>query len=607
MHIARLRIAGFRGVQAAEIWLAEQSVLVGPNGCGKSTLIDAISLALGRTRMVRSLTEHDFTGGDPAAGARIKIIVTIKGFSGDDPEEHDTWFRAERAVPKWLGENRQEYAEPGANRKLCANVGFCARFDHDELEVVSIRYFHDDDDVVDPFDDEGGIFQVPPRLLNDLGFFVLPARRDWDAVASFNSDLFRRTVSNLAGIPAEEILVQRDALRNPGLKIEESPKLAALVNGLNERLARLAPNAPKFQLRVTAGDSEAVLQSLLPYYEGQGGPSLPAARHGAGLVSLQSLLLLLEVGRVRRGKGLPFILAMEEPELHLSPGIHGRLVAEAVTTADQVICTTHSPDVARVFPATSVLIVTNEAGHLFARPFLGQALSNAASNNERKLYLQNRARVVSALMHSFVLIPEGRFDCEWLARFANLADPHTTHTSPFSAVFGVVPTENAAVTFTTERLVPLRSRIVALVDGDGAGDGYVGTLKALNPPPSVIIQLPAGWTIEDVVRWTLDPGGAPALATLSAALPGFPLASLDGLRDLLKTSNDRATNTVGLKEDVLAHDAIAGVLDGIPGCRARVVAFCEAFVCAAMGASHAQIVQDAVRSTAAVKVVRFSP
>ena len=106
MHIARLRIAGFRGVQAAEIWLAEQSVLVGPNGCGKSTLIDAISLALGRTRMVRSLTEHDFTGGDPAAGARIKIIVTIKGFSGDDPEEHDTWFRAERAVPKWLGENR---------------------------------------------------------------------------------------------------------------------------------------------------------------------------------------------------------------------------------------------------------------------------------------------------------------------------------------------------------------------------------------------------------------------------------------------------------------------------------------------------------------------
>ena len=242
-----------------------------------------------------------------------------------------------------------------------------------------------------------------------------------------------------------------------------------------------------------------------------------------------------------------------------------------------------------------------------ARPFLAQPLTPIASNDERKLYLQNRARVVSALMHSFVLIPEGRFDTEWLTRFADVADPHTTHTSPFSAVFGVVPTENAAVAFTTERLTPLRSRIVAMVDGDAAGDDYVNTLKALTLPPSLIIQLSAGWTIEDVVCWMLDPGGGVALATLSAALPGFALDSLDSLRDLLKTSNDRGTNTVGLKEDVLAHDSIAGVLDGIPECRARVVTFCEAFVSAAIGANHAQIIQNAARSTSTVIVVRFTP
>jgi predicted ATPase len=607
MYIARLRISGFRGIQEADVRLSPQSVLVGPNGCGKSTIVDAISLALGRTKMVRSLTEHDFTGSDPMAATRIKIIVTITGFANDDPDEHDMWFRADRAVPKWLGTDGQEYAEADADRKLCANVGFCARFDRDELEVVSVRYFHDDDDTADPFSDESGFVQAPARLLNDLGYFVLPARRDWDAVASFNSDLFRRTVSNLAGIPADEILAQRDALRNPAVKIEDSDRLAALVTGLNERLARLAPNAPKFQLRVTTGDSEAVLQSLLPHYAAPGGPSLPAARHGAGLVALQSLLLLLEVGRVRLAKGLPFILALEEPELHLSPGIHRRLVAEAVATAEQVICTTHSPDVARVFPSTSTLIVTNEAGRLAARPFLAQPLTPTASNNERKLYLQNRARVVSALMHSFVMIPEGRFDTEWLARFADVADPYTTQTSPFSAVFGVVPTENAAVAFTTERLSPLRSRIVALVDGDAAGDTYVTDLKTKTPPPSLIIQLPTGWTIEDVVCWMLAPAAPAVVATLSATLPGFTFASLDALRDLLKTSNNRGTNTVGLKEDVLAHEAIAGVLDATPSCRARVVTFCEALVSAAVNANHAQIVPDAVRSTAAIRVVRFTP
>jgi putative ATP-dependent endonuclease of the OLD family len=435
---------------------------------------------------------------------------------------------------------------------------------------------------------------------------VLPARREWDAVASFNSDLFRRTVSNLAGIPADEIINLRDALRNPEVKIEASKKLDVLVTGLNERLERLAPNAPKFQLRVTTGDSEAVLQALLPHYAAHGGPSLPAARHGAGLVSLQSLLLLLEVGRARLTKRLPFILALEEPELHLSPGIHGRLVAEAVTTANQVICTTHSPDVARVFAATSVLIVTNEAGRLAARPFLAQPLTPAASNNERKLYLQNRARVVNALMHPVVLIPEGRFDTEWLSRFADVADPYTTNTSPFSAVFGVIPTENAAVVFTTERLTTLRSRIVAMVDGDTAGDTYVTELMTRVPPPTLIIQLPVGWTIENIVRWMLDPGGAAACATLSEALPGFTFATLDALQDLLKTSNNKSTNTVGLKEDVLAHDAIVGVLEAMPECRARVVTFCEALVSTANGTAHAQIVLDTERTTDMIRVVRLT-
>jgi hypothetical protein len=153
----------------------------------------------------------------------------------------------------------------------------------------------------------------------------------------------------------------------------------------------------------------------------------------------------------------------------------------------------------------------------------------------------------------------------------------------------------------------LRSRIVAMVDGDAAGDTYVSELKILTPPPFLVIQLATGWTIEDVVRWMLDPSGAAELAILSAALPGFALASLDELRDLLKTSNNRGTNTVGLKEDMLAHEAVAGILDSSPACRARVVNFCEALVSAATGADHSQIATDAARSTDTVRVVRFAP
>ena len=605
MNVARLRITGFRGICEADLRLGPHCALVGPNGCGKSSIVDALSLVLGRSKMVRPLTEHDFTGSDPAAGTRIKIVATLSGFASDVAEEHDDWFRPDRGVPKWCDASGQEFATAAAGRKLCANVGFCARFDHDGLEVANVRYFHDDDDATDPFDDEGALMSVPPRLLNDLGYYVLPARRDWDAVASFNSDLFRRTVSNLAGIPADEIIGQRNALRDPPVKIEASDKLTELVNGLNLRLARLAPGSPKFQLRVTAGDSESVLQALLPHYVADGGPSLPAARHGAGLVSLQSLLLLLEIGKMRKAKDLPFILALEEPELHLSPGVHGRLVAEAINTAGQVICTTHSPEVARVFKATSVLITTNHAGQLAARPFLAQALTPAATNNERKLYLLNRASVVSALMHPHVLVPEGRFDTEWLLRLSAIADPHVANTSPFNATFGVVPTENAAVVFTTARLMPLRPRIVPLVDGDAAGDGYVTDLLAANPAPPIILQLPAGWTIEDVVRWMLDPGGNPVLTAIQGGIPNFNFPTLDALRDLLKTPNKN--NVVGLKEDVLAHEIVVSAIEENPACRARAVEFFEALVSAATGGNHARIVKDAVRSTANGAVLRFTP
>lgn len=605
MHIARLRISGFRGIQQADLRFGSQAVLIGPNGCGKSTIVDALALVLGRTKLVRTLTEHDFRGSDPAPASRIMVIATITGFESESTEENDDWFQHERGVPKYLDADGAEHAEPAAGRKLSVNVGFAARFDRDELEVATVRYFHDDDDTVDPFADDGGVVPVPPRLLNDLGFYVLPARRDWDAVASFNSDLFRRTVSNLAGIPADEILAQRNALRDPPTKIEESEKLKELVSGLNNRLSRLSPSAPKFRLRVTAGDSESVLQSLLPHYATATGPLLPAARHGAGLVSLQSLLLLLEIGRVRRAKDLPFILALEEPELHLSPGIHGRLVAEAVDTAGQVICTTHSPEVARVFSATSVLVATNDAGVFAARPLLAKPLGTDATNNDRKLYMLNRASVVSALMHPYVLVPEGRFDAEWLARLSSVADPHTTKTSPFGAVFGVIPTDDAAVGHTVARLAPLRPRFVAMVDGDPAGDKYVAELLAQTPCASLVLQLPAGWTIEDVVRWMLDPAGAAAAKALQAALPDFKFASLDEFRDLLKTKNSKGA--CGLKENVLAHEIVVGVLDESAGCRARIVEFCEALVSAATGSAHARIVKDDARSNASVTLVRFSP
>ena len=77
MKLLALSIDGFRGIQHAIIRFGEHDVLVGPNGSGKSTIIDALSLVFGRTRLVRDLTEHDFYGSYPEATSRIRIVATL--------------------------------------------------------------------------------------------------------------------------------------------------------------------------------------------------------------------------------------------------------------------------------------------------------------------------------------------------------------------------------------------------------------------------------------------------------------------------------------------------------------------------------------------------
>ena len=100
MRLIALSIHGFRGIQQAHIRFGAHDVLIGPNGAGKSTIIDAMSLVFGRIRLVRDLTEHDFYGSCPGATSRIRIIATLAGFDGNDPDRNRAWFREGRAVAR---------------------------------------------------------------------------------------------------------------------------------------------------------------------------------------------------------------------------------------------------------------------------------------------------------------------------------------------------------------------------------------------------------------------------------------------------------------------------------------------------------------------------
>jgi hypothetical protein len=242
--------------------------------------------------------------------------------------------------------------------------------------------------------------------------------------------------------------------------------------------------------------------------------------------------------------------------------------------------------------------MTTDAGVASATAFLASPLTTKATNDERKLFNQNRGRAIEALMHPKVLVPEGRFDAEWLGRLADVGEARQKNSPPFTTVLGVVPTENAAVVFTTKALRRLRTGLLVVVDGDTAGDQYVKELSTLPHPPEAIFQWSKDWTIEDTIAWALLPGGQAALDEVRVGLGGvWQIGTLADLTTLLRTKNDAKSKILGLKEDVIAHDVIASVLREHAACAERAAELCECLVQVALGQANRRAVSSASSTT----------
>jgi len=588
MRIASLRINNFRGIKSADLRFASHVVLVGPNNCGKTTIIEALALLFGRDRLVRPLTEHDFFGGDPQPADRVLLVATIVGFDMDDPALHQDWFRDGRGVPKWLDES-SGLLHPARDRpewKLACQAAFCARFDRPTLEVDTLRYFYDDA-LDDPFADDGSIVALPSQLVRDAGFFLVPANRTWERIISFGSELFRRVVSSIDGKPAESVLFERDRLRKPDKPLEKDSRLAKIVGHLDAELAGFFSEAPKLSLRITATDSEAVLDAVTPHYRSGGSPELPARRYGSGLVSLQGLLLLLQLGRRRSEERQNFWMALEEPELHVPPPLQRRLVRRLQALSAQTFVTTHSPLVAAMSDPDTVCFVRNAAGNVSAATLQQGPLPAATSNSVRSLFHLRRIETITALMHDVVLIPEGRIDHDWLQLLLRAVDVGQgwagADAANFGAHVGVVPTSDAAVVKTVEALSKLHPRIAVLVDGDAPGVAYADALGQLSAPPAAVLRWPDSWVLEDLLTWILEADG-PSIITATANLTP-PTSSVSEIGARLK-SNDRQAG--GLKGDQVAYEMIADAIASSEPCRTRAREVLDAVTEVALGQPSAR-------------------
>jgi putative ATP-dependent endonuclease of OLD family len=95
VKVVQLEIENFRGIQSADLHFDGHALLVGPNNVGKSTICEALDLALGPDRLNKfpPVEEFDFYNGkyieshaDPKAEAKpipIRIEVTLIDLSAE--------------------------------------------------------------------------------------------------------------------------------------------------------------------------------------------------------------------------------------------------------------------------------------------------------------------------------------------------------------------------------------------------------------------------------------------------------------------------------------------------------------------------------------------
>jgi hypothetical protein len=387
-------------------------------------------------------------------------------------------------------------------------------------------------------------------------------------------------------LPAETILAERDRVRTPDPALEDDARLRPIVDNVNAEIARLLGTKNPLAFRLTATDSSDVLDSVVPHFIKENGQTLPSKRQGSGLISLQSLFLLLHFGQRRIEEGEGFCMALEEPELHLPPAVQRRVLSRLQSLSTQTIISTHSPLVAAFCDAPSLLVVRNDNGSLTAKRLLQRPLGQEATNAIRKLFQINRTETAAAMMSECILVPEGKLDFDWLTVLTRVVELDRESEEPclFGVRVGLIPTTDVRMRETCEALSKAHPHIVALVDGDGDGALYAANLRDPAAGVEKVLCWPDQWTIEDVIGWIVGADETPVMARLNrdlAVAPGTLAAMVAALKSL-----DRGQNR--LKGDLVAYEIIANALSDHPHCiqRARTVLNAIAQVCAGEATPH---------------------
>lgn len=358
--IDAVRISGFRGIENLQISLPPVAVLVGPNNCGKTSVIKSLELALGDYG--RRLSDEDFhIGKNDARSERIVVDVRIvpmsengerlKPFDKDWIIEFGEKIQSEADGAQFFAFRTQATPQP-------AKTGFL-------VERYSLREWL-------PFSDWLSVTPAKNQKISGrsdfLPFISIDAQRDihheLNEKTSFIGKVLSQVKYEKKDVEELEAMIA-DINRQAVEKSEPLASLKSHLKSLNDSFggdggAEVTPFPKKLRdlsknFSVHFGDSSKGSFSM--EYHGMG------TRSWASMLAVKAFTDLM--GDLHDKEEEPFhpIVAAEEPEAHLHPNAQRSLFSQLSNAHGQSIISTHSPYLAAMCELPNLRSLSSRKGH----------------------------------------------------------------------------------------------------------------------------------------------------------------------------------------------------------------------------------------------------
>lgn len=406
MRVARVHIENFRGIRQALIDFSGTAVLLGDNNTGKSTILEAIELAIGPDRLARSqpIDEHDFHGGDylGAEGQPQKNIIIEVTIAGLD-EHLSTRFR--NNIEFWRQTDRTLVGpgqgavilQPGIEPAI--RIRFVGNYDVENDDFDAKTWF------AVPRDEEGTpTTECRSHDKREFGFLHLRALRTGSRALSMERGSLLDVILKTYEVRTKmwEGLLGR--LRDLDVVGDSDPEFGRILTAIRDAMRDIVTgewaDAPHLRVsELTREDLRRVLKSFLA--TGVAGYGAPFQHQGSGTINALVLAMLGLIAQRRNGR---VIFAMEEPELSLPPHVQKRVVDKVRSLASQALFTSHSPYVIEQFPPEQMTVLNRDA-----RGILTATNISLPENLRLKVFRDGfRTRFCEALLSRRVIVVEGK-------------------------------------------------------------------------------------------------------------------------------------------------------------------------------------------------------